>query len=190
MRIGSTRSESRTASRWSPSFIGPAVGATRPFARSMPSRRSWRRRRFPWSRRCRETAPLCTFIAGFRYAVFPRRGGRWPELATADEREWVGRFLGRIHAVGRAARVPRTARASASRSWAARHANSCSSSGLMPDYLADEICGPHRHAASRKSRRKRAIGAARARGASWATATAATSFGPISARISSISTIA
>src|SRR6266851_80908 len=41
---------------------------------------------------------------GFRYAVFPRRGGRWPELGVSDDREWVGRFLGRIHAVGRAAR--------------------------------------------------------------------------------------
>jgi Ser/Thr protein kinase RdoA (MazF antagonist) len=41
---------------------------------------------------------------GFRYAVFPRRGGRWPELGTSVDREWVGRFLGRIHAVGRAAR--------------------------------------------------------------------------------------
>jgi Ser/Thr protein kinase RdoA (MazF antagonist) len=39
---------------------------------------------------------------GFRYAVFPRRGGHWPELASRDDREWVGRFLGRIHAVGRA----------------------------------------------------------------------------------------
>jgi Ser/Thr protein kinase RdoA (MazF antagonist) len=37
----------------------------------------------------------------YRYAVFARRGGRWPELGTRDEREWVGRFLGRIHAVGR-----------------------------------------------------------------------------------------
>lgn len=37
---------------------------------------------------------------GFRFAVFPRRGGRWPELASADEREWMGRFLGRLHAVG------------------------------------------------------------------------------------------
>jgi Ser/Thr protein kinase RdoA (MazF antagonist) len=41
---------------------------------------------------------------GFRYAVFPRRGGRWPELGTVTEREWVGRFLGRIHGVGRSAR--------------------------------------------------------------------------------------
>src|SRR5271165_7065321 len=40
---------------------------------------------------------------GFRYAVFPRRGGRWPELGSSDEREWVGRFLGRIHDVGRGA---------------------------------------------------------------------------------------
>ncbi len=38
---------------------------------------------------------------GFRFAVFERRGGRWPELGTATEREWMGRFLGRIHMVGR-----------------------------------------------------------------------------------------
>ena len=34
---------------------------------------------------------------GFRFAVFERRGGRWPELGTRTEREWMGRFLGRIH---------------------------------------------------------------------------------------------
>jgi Ser/Thr protein kinase RdoA (MazF antagonist) len=38
---------------------------------------------------------------GFRFAAFERRGGRWPELGTQTEREWMGRFLGRIHAVGR-----------------------------------------------------------------------------------------
>src|SRR5262245_23220446 len=38
---------------------------------------------------------------GFRFAIFERRGGRWPELGTATEREWMGRFLGRIHMVGR-----------------------------------------------------------------------------------------
>jgi Ser/Thr protein kinase RdoA (MazF antagonist) len=37
---------------------------------------------------------------GYRFAVFPRRGGRWPELSTRDERLWMGRFIGRIHAVG------------------------------------------------------------------------------------------
>jgi Ser/Thr protein kinase RdoA (MazF antagonist) len=39
---------------------------------------------------------------GFRYAVYPRAGGRWPELGTKDDRAWMGRFLARIHNVGRA----------------------------------------------------------------------------------------
>lgn len=38
---------------------------------------------------------------GFRLAVFPRRGGRAPELGDPATREWMGRFLGRIHAIGR-----------------------------------------------------------------------------------------
>ena len=37
---------------------------------------------------------------GFRFAVFPRRGGRAPELDQPDTLQWMGRFLGRIHAVG------------------------------------------------------------------------------------------
>lgn len=40
---------------------------------------------------------------GFRYAVFERRGGHWPELGSRDDRQWMGRFLGRIHMVGRRA---------------------------------------------------------------------------------------
>jgi Ser/Thr protein kinase RdoA (MazF antagonist) len=38
--------------------------------------------------------------AGFRFAVFPRQGGRPPELDRPGVLEWLGRFLGRIHAVG------------------------------------------------------------------------------------------
>jgi len=38
--------------------------------------------------------------AGFRYAIFPRRGGRWPELGTTDDRVWIGRFIGRLHLIG------------------------------------------------------------------------------------------
>ncbi len=37
---------------------------------------------------------------GFRFALFPRRAGRTPELDDPDTLEWVGRFIGRIHAVG------------------------------------------------------------------------------------------
>jgi Ser/Thr protein kinase RdoA (MazF antagonist) len=38
----------------------------------------------------------------FRFAVYPRRGGRTPELEDRDTLTWLGRFLGRIHAVGAA----------------------------------------------------------------------------------------
>jgi Ser/Thr protein kinase RdoA (MazF antagonist) len=41
---------------------------------------------------------------GFRFAVFPRQGGRPPELDLPGVREWLGRFIGRIHAIG--ARAP------------------------------------------------------------------------------------
>ena len=37
---------------------------------------------------------------GFRFAVYPRRGGRPPELEDEKVLEWIGRFLGRIHATG------------------------------------------------------------------------------------------
>jgi Ser/Thr protein kinase RdoA (MazF antagonist) len=42
---------------------------------------------------------LHTF-SGFRFAVYPKRGGRAPELEDPKTLEWMGRFLGRIHAVG------------------------------------------------------------------------------------------
>ncbi|HRD35762.1 MAG TPA: serine/threonine protein kinase [Rhodocyclaceae bacterium] len=38
--------------------------------------------------------------ADFRFALFPRRGGRTPELDDPEVLKWLGRFLGRIHAVG------------------------------------------------------------------------------------------
>ncbi|MDH4093751.1 MAG: serine/threonine protein kinase [Betaproteobacteria bacterium] len=40
--------------------------------------------------------------AGFRFAVFPRRGGRTPELEDRETLAWLGRYLGRIHATGAA----------------------------------------------------------------------------------------
>ena len=39
-------------------------------------------------------------FSDFIYAVYPRRGGRTPELGDPKTLEWIGRFLGRIHAVG------------------------------------------------------------------------------------------
>ena len=37
---------------------------------------------------------------GYRFALYPRRGGRAPSLESADQLEWLGRLLGRMHAVG------------------------------------------------------------------------------------------
>ncbi|HEY1090658.1 MAG TPA: serine/threonine protein kinase, partial [Burkholderiaceae bacterium] len=39
---------------------------------------------------------------GQRFAVTPRQGGRAPELEDPEVLEWIGRYLARIHIVGRA----------------------------------------------------------------------------------------
>jgi len=42
---------------------------------------------------------LHTF-SGFRFAVYPKRGGRAPELEDRATLEWMGRVIGRMHAIG------------------------------------------------------------------------------------------
>lgn len=37
---------------------------------------------------------------GFRFSVFPKQGGRVPEVDSAEKLEWMGRFIGRMHAIG------------------------------------------------------------------------------------------
>lgn len=37
---------------------------------------------------------------GYRFSIFLRKGGRWPELDNKANLSWIGRFIGRIHAVG------------------------------------------------------------------------------------------
>lgn len=39
-------------------------------------------------------------FAGFHFALYPRRGGRTPDLEDPESLFWVGRFIGRIHALG------------------------------------------------------------------------------------------
>lgn len=43
---------------------------------------------------------------GIRYAIFPRVGGRAPDELTPDQIQWIGRLLGRIHAVGASKKAP------------------------------------------------------------------------------------
>lgn len=37
---------------------------------------------------------------GFRFALYPRQGGHWPELNSTADRAWMGRLIARLHAVG------------------------------------------------------------------------------------------
>ena len=63
-------------------------------------------------------------FGGYRFAVYPKCGGRAPELENRDTLEWMGRFIGRIHAVGALA------------SFRARPALDRASFGVEPrDYL-------------------------------------------------------
>jgi Ser/Thr protein kinase RdoA (MazF antagonist) len=51
----------------------------------------------------RDTADTSLFEhAGFHFALYPRRGGRTLDLEDPDNLLWLGRLLGRIHAVGAA----------------------------------------------------------------------------------------
>jgi Ser/Thr protein kinase RdoA (MazF antagonist) len=38
--------------------------------------------------------------AGYRFALYPLQGGRWPDLETTDDMIWMGRFIARIHNIG------------------------------------------------------------------------------------------
>ena len=74
--------------------------------------------------------------AGFRFAVFPRRGGRAPELEDRETLRWIGRFVGRIHAVG-ATRPFRARPALDLESHGREPRGWLLSSGLIPEDLAE-----------------------------------------------------
>jgi len=38
---------------------------------------------------------------GYRFAIYPNCGGRWPDLDDPERLVWIGRFIGRIHAFGK-----------------------------------------------------------------------------------------
>jgi Ser/Thr protein kinase RdoA (MazF antagonist) len=78
--------------------------------------------------------PVATY-GGFRFAIYPRRGGQWPELGTADDRQWIGRFLGRIHALGSARRFEHRPRLS-QEAMGRDSADWLLDGDCIPDYIA------------------------------------------------------
>lgn len=73
---------------------------------------------------------------GYRYALYPRRGGRAPELEQPETAAWLGRLLGRMHAIGARSRFEvRTA-------FDLEHlliqpSQAVIDSPLLPDYVRD-----------------------------------------------------
>lgn len=49
----------------------------------------------------KDNASLFEF-EGYRFSLFPLRGGRWPDLESREDLNWMGRFIARIHNTGRA----------------------------------------------------------------------------------------
>ena len=188
MKIASTRYGATKTFPWSRSSIGRRAGATRRSSRSMHSSTSWRKREIP------AVAPLALngatlhHFEGFRFAVYPRRGGRAPELDDAATLERLGRFIGRIHAVGASplfARPRDVVRGAVRRRIARLPPERRLAAGRPRRGLSQrDRTGAGRRAALLRARR-----ASRFRCGCMATATAATCCGPIAARISSISTM-
>jgi Ser/Thr protein kinase RdoA (MazF antagonist) len=73
---------------------------------------------------------------GYRYAVYPMRGGRWPDLESREDLNWMGRFIARIHNTGKASLFKHRQQIEI-----ARMGNNASSyllqQGFIPDYLEE-----------------------------------------------------
>ncbi|MDH5301438.1 MAG: serine/threonine protein kinase [Gammaproteobacteria bacterium] len=74
-------------------------------------------------------------INGYRFALFPRRGGRSPELDNDENLRWLGRFLGRMHMVGAQDRFKHREKLGVSRAQQAT--TFVQESDFLPSYLRD-----------------------------------------------------
>jgi Ser/Thr protein kinase RdoA (MazF antagonist) len=85
---------------------------------------------------------------GFRFALYPRRPGRAPELDDDETIGWLGRFIARIHVVGarrafaRRPRIDVESYGDASLALLLKHA-------LLPEPLRDAYASVARHALER-----------------------------------------
>ena len=75
-----------------------------------------------------------------RFAVFPRQRGRAAELDSPDVRQWMGRFIGRIHAVGRLKRFQHRPALSVE-TFGQDSRDFIAGCGALPDELAEIYLG-------------------------------------------------
>jgi len=75
---------------------------------------------------------------GYRFALSERRGGRWPELGTSEDREWLGDSWGDLHAVGWHSRF-RRAPTLDSQELGARAVNEVLAGDWLPPHLRLEL---------------------------------------------------
>lgn len=73
----------------------------------------------------------------FRFALFPRKGGRPLELENLDQLEWMGRFIGRLHAVG-ACRAFKHRSILDSKTYGYKPYQFLLEQGIIPDYLREK----------------------------------------------------
>ncbi|MEI7036706.1 serine/threonine protein kinase [Fulvimonas yonginensis] len=72
---------------------------------------------------------------GYRYALYPRRGGRAPTLESAEQLQWLGRLIARMHAAG--SRAPFVHRERIDRATLIeRPSRAVLASPLLPPHLA------------------------------------------------------
>ena len=72
---------------------------------------------------------------GFRFSLFPLRGGRWPDLESRDDLNWMGRFIARIHNVGRSSLFEQRQQIEVKR-MGQDSAAFLQNNDFIPDYLA------------------------------------------------------
>ena len=71
---------------------------------------------------------------GYRFSIFPLRGGRWPDLESREDMNWMGRFIARIHNVGRATSFRHRQQIEIDR-MGREPANFLQENDFIPDYL-------------------------------------------------------
>lgn len=75
-------------------------------------------------------------IQDYQFALYPRCGGRWPDLDTKEDRELMGRFLGRMHAVGATQRFQHRQRVDIE-TLGRKPRDYILGQNLLPDYLVE-----------------------------------------------------